>query len=173
MDTDLIQTIRELKDRQEIYDCMMRYCRGVDRLDRDLVASCYHSDGYDDHGVYSGPAAGFVDWVLSLYKEHMITSHHEITNHYVDLDGDTAHVESYWVASHINVNAPHNSISRGRYVDRMEKREGRWAIVDRACIVEISPQSVPAGVDQLARAVQPRDLTDLSYQRPLKLAARL
>jgi hypothetical protein len=167
-----METVRELKDRQEIYDCMMRYCRGVDRLDRALLQSCYHPDAFDDHGAYVGPAAGFIDWVLKIYEDHKLASHHEITNHFVEIEGNTAHAESYWVASSIDAAPPHYSIARGRYVDRLEKREGRWAIVDRACLVEISPQSLPAELDQLTRKLQPRDRSDLSFARPLRLAAR-
>ncbi len=36
------QAIREFLDRQEILDCIHRYCRGVDRLDAELLASAYH-----------------------------------------------------------------------------------------------------------------------------------
>ena len=57
----------------------------------------------------------------------------------------------------------------GRYVDRLEKRDGRWAIADRVCLVEISPPVVPAEIGQLARAFQPRDRTDASYKRPLRI----
>ena len=34
MDAETAAIVRELKDRQEIYDCIMRYSRGIDRLDR-------------------------------------------------------------------------------------------------------------------------------------------
>lgn len=170
MSADLRAAICEIRDRQEIYDCMMRYCRGIDRLDRALLESCYHPDAYDAHGsAYSGPASGFIDWVLPLYREHKIACHHVITNHYVELDGDVAHAESYYVSTSIDARAPHHSLVMGRYVDRLEKRDGRWAIADRVCLVEISPPVVPAEIAQLAREFQPRDRTDVSYQRPLKI----
>lgn len=43
--------LQELLDRQAIYDVMMRYCRGVDRFDADLITSAYHPDARDDHTV--------------------------------------------------------------------------------------------------------------------------
>lgn len=171
MEFEIEKTVRELKDRQDIYDCMMRYCRGVDRLDRALLESCYHPDALDDHGAYVGPASGFIDWVLKLYHDYKHASHHEITNHYVEIDGDTAHAESYWISTSIDVGEPHYSMARGRYVDRLERRDGRWAIAHRACLVEISPLTLPAEVVQLARAFQPRDRTDLSYRRPMEVSA--
>ena len=47
MDAETAALVRELKDRQEIYDCIMRYCRGIDRLDRDMLLSAYHPDAVD------------------------------------------------------------------------------------------------------------------------------
>jgi hypothetical protein len=46
-------------DRWAIHDVLVRYCRGVDRLDADLVRSAYHSDAVE-HGPYryTGEAVG-------------------------------------------------------------------------------------------------------------------
>jgi hypothetical protein len=41
MDAALEQKLREMIDRQEIWQVMMRYGRGLDRFDRELVRSCY------------------------------------------------------------------------------------------------------------------------------------
>ena len=40
--------------KQEITDVVYRYARGIDRLDFELVRSCYHPDAYDDHGAFKG-----------------------------------------------------------------------------------------------------------------------
>ena len=45
--SDNVQRLRELCDRQEILDCIHRYCRAVDRADRDLLVSVYHPDAID------------------------------------------------------------------------------------------------------------------------------
>ncbi|HMO69142.1 MAG TPA: nuclear transport factor 2 family protein [Novosphingobium sp.] len=167
---DLDAIVRELKDRQDIHDCLMRYCRGVDRLDRALLESCYHADAIDDHGAFVGPADRFIDWVLGIYATYKHVSHHEVTNHLCEIDGDTAHAESYWISTTIDRAAPHFSRARGRYIDRFERRDGRWAIAARVCVVEISDGRDDLGLDQLARAFQPRDASDASYQRPLTIA---
>ena len=63
--------LQELHDKQAIHDAVMRYCRGVDRLDPVLLASAYHPDAYDDHGSwYQGDIAGFVEWVMKEYQVH-------------------------------------------------------------------------------------------------------
>ena len=35
-------------------DAIHRYCRAVDRADRDLLVSVYHPDAIDDHGLFVG-----------------------------------------------------------------------------------------------------------------------
>ena len=42
----------ELIAREEIKDVIKRLARGTDRLDEELMASCYHADGFDDHGPH-------------------------------------------------------------------------------------------------------------------------
>ncbi|MBT5754390.1 MAG: SnoaL-like domain-containing protein [Acidimicrobiaceae bacterium] len=50
MDGDTEARLRALIDKDEIRDVLMRYGRGVDRLDEELLRSCYHPDSHDDHG---------------------------------------------------------------------------------------------------------------------------
>jgi hypothetical protein len=41
---------------------LQRYARGVDRVDRDLLRSCYHPGAIDDHGRYLGDVEGFMSY---------------------------------------------------------------------------------------------------------------
>ena len=50
----LAKEVRSLRDRADILDCMNRYTRGADRLDRDLLLSAYHEDATDDRGAFTG-----------------------------------------------------------------------------------------------------------------------
>ncbi|MEO8804472.1 MAG: nuclear transport factor 2 family protein [Burkholderiaceae bacterium] len=90
---NLEATVRALSDRQDILDCLHRYCRGVDRFDRDLLLSVYHPDAVDDHGVFVGNREAFVDWALAYHAEHQLSHHHMIFNPTIELHGDTAHTE--------------------------------------------------------------------------------
>jgi hypothetical protein len=79
------------------------------------------------------------------------------------------------------------AMSGGRYIDRLEKRDGRWAIAARVCVRDWAPlEKIPEVMDQAAMTTvkgldertkqlmrtgsQPRrDRADVSYQRPLTI----
>jgi hypothetical protein len=169
--------LRHLLDRQAIWDCLHRYTRGVDRLDRELLLSAYHADAIDDHGAFVGAPAAFADWALPHHREHQRSTQHLILNHSCELDGDTAHSETYCLYVGVNRNGSIDVIGN-RYVDRLERR-GHWAIARRVCVVEwVSSLPGESQVDPAMRAAiqalmanthTARDRTDLSYQRPLDI----
>jgi hypothetical protein len=169
---DMTAKLNELLDRSEILDCLHRYARGMDRHDRGLVRSAYHEDAIDDHAGYVGPVDGFLDWAFE-YHAGQTRHQHYVTNHSVELDGDEAHAETYYVfvGTDRDVDAPLRVVG-GRYIDRFERREGRWAIAARVCLVEwqtaLASGLPHAAFDFLAVVgTVAQDRTDASYQRPL------
>lgn len=128
---DLIAFIREQKDRADIQACLLRYTRGVDRHDRALMLSAYWPDAFDEHGVAEGHAAEFVDWAIGWHGEYQTRHQHIIANHNVEIDGDTAHGETYYIFWGENRMGP-PTLAFGRYVDRFEKRDGEWRIAHRS-----------------------------------------
>ncbi len=70
------------------------------------------------------------------------------------------------------------TLSGGRYVDRLERRDGAWAIVDRVCVVEWNAESVSQITDDViammadSMRVASHDTTDPSYDRPPLVALR-
>ena len=44
IDSEKRLRLEQLLDRQEILDCLLRFCRGMDRFDRELFLSAFHSD---------------------------------------------------------------------------------------------------------------------------------
>ncbi len=129
--------LRELLDRQEILDCIHRYTRGMDRHDKEMVLSAYHPDAIDDHGLYCGVAKDFVDWACWFHDQNQTLHHHYVTNHSVEIDGDTAHAETYWLFVGVNKDGTHPlTLSGGRYIDRFERRDGKWGIAARTCLIE-------------------------------------
>jgi hypothetical protein len=175
---ELHESIRMLRDRQEIYDCLMRYCRGVDRLDRELLLSSFHPDATDDHGIFLGNREEFADWALGLHARHQTVTQHCITNHTIDIQGDVAHVESYYMFAGMNKEGHPLTVCGGRYLDRFERREGRWAIATRMSLLEW--QGVPGEIFAQRERVEPndhfhesrRDRKDPSYERPLIIKSK-
>ena len=94
--------------------------------------------------------------------------------HNCEIDGDTAHVESYVLVGLLNPSGTSARFINGRYIDRMEKRGGKWAIVLRRCTVDLLiagdasilslPQFKEGGFIKGARSDD-----DVSYRRPLDL----
>jgi hypothetical protein len=172
LDPELIAFVRRQKDRQEILDCLHRYTRGIDRFDKALMLSAYHPDAVDQHGVAEGVAEAFCDWAIGWHGEHQTRHQHIITNHTVEFDGDAAHAETYYIFWAENRQGP-PSLCFGRYVDRFERRDGRWAIAHRVCLNEKIGHFVEAELPEdwakAAASTGPvtRDKQDISYVRPL------
>ncbi|MBG6120030.1 MULTISPECIES: nuclear transport factor 2 family protein [unclassified Sphingobium] len=164
--------LRQLLDKEAIRDCLLRYSRGIDRMDRDLMLSAYHPDGYDDHGVTQGDRETFVDWARSYHQRVQLRHQHRISNETIELDGDSAHVESYYCFWGENIEGP-PTLAFGRYIDQFERRNGRWAIAYRVCINEISGyftgREMTENYSKVFYASGPgtRDTDDTSYERPL------
>ncbi len=172
MDAELERMVRELHDRQAIRDVVNRYSRGVDRQDKEILVSCYHPDALDDHGMFVGPADDFFDWTepshLCMFDGHQ----HIIANHTCELDGDTAHCETYYVFAGMAKATGKLEMSGGRYIDRMEKRNGEWRIAARKCVVEWGTEAM--ATPETMQVYEPvgkraRDRSDLSYDRPLMI----
>lgn len=178
MDAATEKRLMEMLDRQDIHDCLLRYARGMDRFDRELVLSAYHPDALDHHGAFLGGPEAFWDtfrgWHGSFNKGH----HHGISNHSVELDGDVAHAETYWLFEAINQDDS-ITLHSGRYLDRFEKRAGEWRIAARVCIVEWHGKLGEVEMDDAFRAQQElpgvaaRSRIDRSYERPLAVRPAL
>lgn len=124
---------------EEIRQVVLRYCRGVDRLDVDLLRSAYLPGAVDDHGVFVGDAAEFCARVVESHRRYEATMHC-VQNHLVEVDGpDDARGEVY-VLAHVlrrdDDGAPVHDAWWGRYVDRYGRHEGRWGIASRVVVHE-------------------------------------
>lgn len=129
-----------LIDRLEISDTVLRYCRGVDRLDLDAVRGVYHPDGVDHHTGFDGPVGDFIAWVEPALRRFSGTMH-IIGNHFAEVFGDDAVAESYGQAVHWGEPSddPRLNFTSGfRYVDHFRRRDGRWAIQERWAVREFT-----------------------------------
>lgn len=171
--SELQERIARLEARSEIRDCIERYARGMDRRDREILRSAYHDGAVDDHVGFIGEVDGFIDWAYA-YHSTQTRYQHYLLNHTVDIDGDEAHAETYYLFVGTDREpASHLTISGGRYVDRLERRDGRWGITDRVCVVEWNAESTSLVTDEVialmaaTMRVATQDTSDVSYDRPL------
>lgn len=58
MDERTERKLLDRLDRAEIQDCLTRYVRGMDRLDRELARSAFHEGAIDDHVGFVGDRVG-------------------------------------------------------------------------------------------------------------------
>jgi hypothetical protein len=161
--------LQELADKQAIYEVVLRYCRGIDRLDLEMVRSCYHQGGVDHHTGFEGERDDYVEWVGKRLRT-LKSTQHMVANHLVELDGDVARSETYGTAFHLGDPAQGTeSFTTGfRYVDRMERRDGEWRIVERVAVREWTrPEPDQRPGDPAESPIGARDQGDPIY-RPLR-----
>ncbi len=175
MDEKLEARLRELIDRHDIWKVVLKYARGIDRLDRDLVRSCYWDDAIDDHHAYVGGPDYFIDVTFTEARKSSIVQRHGVSNFTCEIVGDDAHCETYYTFIGANIEPPH-LLSMGRYIDHLQRRDGIWKYANRVTVIEknFSLTEFPndavicAGNTKLGPLLPAaRDSTDLSYQRPV------
>lgn len=161
---DFDQTLRAVTDRQTITDLIYRYCRAMDRIDRELGYSIWHEGGTVDYGPhgFTGTARDFVDTVC---RQHAgLTTHsHQMTNIIIELDGDRAGSESYVTAT-LRIEREGTLMQMSvlsRYVDRWSRHDGRWGIDHRIAIMDMDEIRQVTPMKQHDRAR--RDRGDPSY----------
>jgi hypothetical protein len=163
--------MREVLDRQAIMNCLIRYARGADRLDKELILSIFWEDAVADHGTAAGGFVGtpaqIADKIFANHDRFQTTQHY-MTNQSVELDGDTAHAETYWFAIHRLTNQDTVRLGGGRYLDRFERRNGEWRVKARVILQDWSIAAPPDAWDVVPHYFGRRDREDLSYMRPLE-----
>jgi hypothetical protein len=130
------EQLEALLDREAIRDCLFRYCRGIDRADEPALRSAYWEDATDCHGAYNGSAAGFIDQALRRLRAGGRRVH-QVNNILIEVHGDVAAVESYFLAFQAAADAPdRQTLLCGRYADRFERRHGEWRIAARTVVYD-------------------------------------
>lgn len=129
----------------EITQVLYRYSRGVDRGDREMIRSVYHPDALDNHGAWTGLGVEFADRIVDSLDGATLTAQHHITNALIELDGETAACESYFLAYHPSrdeAGAEVLAAAAGRYLDRFERRDDEWRIADRRVVLDWTREKV-------------------------------
>ena len=152
----------------EIQQLLAEYCHGCDRCDVAHMAGVYWPDSWDDHGrnKASGPEYACIA-ISEILATTQVLSHH-LGQSLIKLFGDEAGAETYFIAVTLEQagdGTPICSQLGGRYVDRLERRDGEWKIKRREVIRDWSI-SLEVKQDFFAGAELPvglRSSADLSY----------
>jgi hypothetical protein len=172
----LQRDVRYLKDRLAVVDTIAQHSRGCDRHDIDLITAAYHDDGVDEHGAATRTGPEYGAWANASHAATSQVHTHNITTHSCELDGDTAHAESYVIVVLLGSDGRTAQFISGRYLDRLERREGKWRIALRRSTVEVmfvADASVlqSSFFKKMGYVKGSRGQDDLSYIRPLTLEA--
>jgi hypothetical protein len=127
----------EIADRLAIAETLALYCRGIDRCDPQQLAAAFTPDAAIDYGDGARPVAEVIPGLMAGLGAMRVTQHN-ITNTVMRINGERAKAETNCVALHI-IPSPEGEIELvvgGRYLDRLEKRGGRWLIAERLYVMD-------------------------------------
>ena len=173
MTDQLVTQVQELWDKQAIREVIWRYCRGIDRCDLEIMRSTYHPDSIDIHGSFEGTGWGWCEYIVELLPTRWDFTYHTIPNLLIEIENDTASCESYVLAYQAQTVDGKRIMHTfwGRYIDRVERREGEWKIAHRTAVCDWTEE----GAQITSRVLPPdtyvlgkRNRSDLSYSSSTK-----
>ncbi|OJU08198.1 MAG: hypothetical protein BGN85_02495 [Alphaproteobacteria bacterium 64-11] len=118
---------------------MARYARGVNRLDGELVKSCFHPDATENHGAFRGAAQEFATNLPDGLRKGFQFTFHFLGNSLIEIEGNRAACETYFVGYHrLHPEADGTEkdvLFGGRYLGVHESRNrGPWLIAKRMVV---------------------------------------
>ena len=130
--------VRRLADRESIRDVFTRFAAAMDGQDWDLLATVFADDAVFDHSVEGWNGHESAVWTgqpriraeVEAGAGRHFASHHVITNHRIELDGDRARVVAYLHSVHLDdplrpdVHADHGAW----YLAALVRRAAGWRI---------------------------------------------
>jgi hypothetical protein len=177
---DIDERLTILLAKQEIYELMCRYCRGVDRMDAELTLSCFWPGAIDVHvgrngRLHTGTAEELFAREWEWFGEFTASQHH-LCNMLIEVDGDRAVAETYQFSFYWREpgdDPEFNWQNSNRYRDVFERRHGEWRILRRDFLrnfsLPIRPTGFPTAENKWPALSQSRD--DLAYRTVADVAA--
>lgn len=141
------QMLDILWSEREIGRHLTNFCRGMDRMDRDLILPMFHEDAILNYNVpgYDAKAHDLVDKIIDSHRIFEAFSH-QITNVTIEIRGNLAVSEAY--ARHTLRMPPDRDgqitdmHANGRYLDKWERRNGHWGIYHRTLIRDVMSRHI-------------------------------
>jgi hypothetical protein len=159
--------MEDLVIKQSIAEGLYRYCRSLDRMDRELYATVFEPGAQLDYGEhFVGTAEQFCDWVWIAHAAMQAHSH-QITNILTDIaaDGASAVSEAYvtvCLRTNVDSGRSFDIVDRGRYLDHWASQpDGSWRISSRRYCSDIHHASDASTSPPVTVR---RDRSDPSYE---------
>jgi hypothetical protein len=146
--------LRRLLDRQEIVDVTVSYCRALDTCDWELLAGCFTEEGELDvgpWGIHQGRQA-IVALCSALFPGFDCTQH-VVSNHAIEITGDTATSTCDLVAEHLlrSFAGDDQTATRGLYRDQLVRATDGWQIAHRRLGISWREGNIALFEEALAR----------------------
>lgn len=141
--------LQEMLDEHALTKLVHAYCRAVDRGDIDALRDLYHHDAVDAHGGFStGSVEGFFEQ-LTASRPYLRAMQHHITTVNFAVEGNSAEGEIYNIAVHTLAGKEPDVdlVIGGRYLDKYEKRDGTWKLLERTIVTDWARVSDPSAMD--------------------------
>jgi 3-phenylpropionate/cinnamic acid dioxygenase small subunit len=128
---------RELSDRIQIQDLLVRYTRAIDGKDWALLDTCFLPDAKVDYTATGGIAGSYPEvraWLAKALAPFPITVHY-VTNSQVELDGDRARARTLVLNPMFFANPDgslHDFTVGATYVDELVWTDDGWRIAKRS-----------------------------------------
>ena len=130
--------VAQAADKQAIHDVLNRYARALDWLDAERLDRVFFDDAEIDYGFFKGSGKEFKPLVMKI-EEGIGRRWHHTSQVSIDLNDDTADVESYGVSYTSMDQEAVEGTKLGQYMgfyqDRFEKRDGKWGIAYRKYVM--------------------------------------
>lgn len=135
--------LQNLLDQNEIQQLLFTHCRALDRGEDNALRAVYHPDATLDlgPGIFQGTVTDYIVWIMHVLQQ-VKSSHTTISNCRIDVRGDEAFGEIYFVAQN-RLDKPtgrEDLFMAGRYLDRYERRPasaaGVWKIAHRKHVLD-------------------------------------
>lgn len=126
-----------MSDQSEIRDLIEGWAIWRDTADWERLRSAYHEGGQMMTTWFEGSAAEFVDRSIQAFARGSM-SHHVLGGIFIEVAGTRAVAQTRMVlhARAVLDGVECDAACTGRFVDLLEKRDGRWGIVLRQPVYE-------------------------------------
>lgn len=143
MEPSLEERVRRLEDVEAIKAVLYQRARATDERDLEASLACYHEGATEDHEGFDGPIEDYLRNGSPAFAEDspVLDCFHLLGNIEVDLDGDRASSLTYFACYQTireTDGARVHYVNAGRYIDELERRDGRWGLTRRRCAYDWS-----------------------------------